>query len=62
MEWDGSYKVEFNGSEFGLNYVTEYYNNKATFEKAEPVNIVGESVASGIDAALAEGGRISGHR
>jgi hypothetical protein len=56
----GSYKVEFNGIESGLNYVTEYYNNKSTFEKAEAVNILGESVASGIDAALAEGGRIAG--
>lgn len=56
----GSYKVEFNGIESGLNYITEYYNNKATFEKAEPVNVFGESVASGIDAALAKGGRITG--
>ncbi len=56
----GSYKVEFNGIESGLNYITEYYNNKATFEKAEPVNVLGESVASGIDAALAEGGQITG--
>jgi Carboxypeptidase regulatory-like domain len=56
----GSYKVEFNAIAGGLNYVTEYYNNKSTFEKAEPVNVLGESVASGIDAALAEGGQITG--
>jgi hypothetical protein len=56
----GSYKVEFNGIEGGLNYIIEYYNNKSTFEKAEPVNVLGESVVSGIDAALAEGGRITG--
>lgn len=56
----GSYKVEFNGIESGLNYITEYYNDKSTFEKAEAVNILGESVASGIDAALAVGGRITG--
>lgn len=43
-----------------MNYITEYYNNKATFEKAEPVNVLGEAVVSGIDAALAVGGRITG--
>jgi Carboxypeptidase regulatory-like domain len=56
----GSYKVEFNAIAGGLNYVTEFYNNKTTFEKAEAVNILGESVASGIDAELAVGGRIAG--
>ncbi len=56
----GSYKVEFNGWESGLNYITEYYNDKATFEKAQLVNVLGEAVVSGIDAALAEGGRITG--
>ena len=29
-------------------------------EKAEPVNVLGESVVSGVDAALAVGGRITG--
>ncbi len=57
----GSYKVGFNGVvKRDRNYIPEYYNDKSTFEKAEPVNVLGESVASGIDAALAKGGQITG--
>jgi hypothetical protein len=56
----GSYKVEFNAIEGGMNYITEYYNDKSSFEKAEFVSVFGESVTSGIDAALAKGGQITG--
>ena len=56
----GSYKVDFNGAEYGLNYIAQYYDDEATFEDAEWVNVSGESVTSGIDAVLEVGGQITG--
>ncbi|HYP55739.1 MAG TPA: carboxypeptidase-like regulatory domain-containing protein [Solirubrobacterales bacterium] len=55
-----SYKVEFESIEAGLNYITQYYNGKATFEKAEWVTVLGESATTGVNAALVKGGRITG--
>ena len=55
----GEYKIEFwPGS---LNYITQYYNAKPSWEKAEPVPVktAGETV-SGINAAMQEGGQITG--
>jgi hypothetical protein len=57
----GEYVVGF-GAPFtsGLNYVTQYYNGKATYGEAQPVTVTVGATTSGIDATLAEGGRIAG--
>jgi hypothetical protein len=41
-------------------YLSEYYNNQATAGVADLVNVTAPSIVSGIDAALAPGGKISG--
>jgi hypothetical protein len=58
---DGSYVVQFSG-DFGglLDYVTQYYNNESTFGSANLVTITGASSPTGINAALVQGGAISG--
>jgi hypothetical protein len=57
----GEYIVGF-GSPFmsGLNYVTQYYNGKSSFAEAVLVTVAAGGTTSGIDAKLAEGGRIAG--
>jgi hypothetical protein len=57
----GEYVVGF-GAPFmsGLNYVTQYYNGKSTYGEAQPVTVTAGATTSGIDATLAEGGRITG--
>ncbi|HET7120290.1 MAG TPA: carboxypeptidase regulatory-like domain-containing protein [Solirubrobacterales bacterium] len=56
----GTYKVGFDAIAGGLNYVTEYYDNKPTFELAQKVTVKRNQTTSGIDAALAVGGQITG--
>jgi Carboxypeptidase regulatory-like domain len=56
----GSYKVEFNAVEAGLDYITQYYDGQSSYEKADPVSVGGGSTAAGIDAALEAGGLIAG--
>jgi hypothetical protein len=57
----GEYIVGF-GAPFmsELNYITQFYNGKSTFTEATPVSVAAGGTASGIDAKLAEGGRIAG--
>jgi hypothetical protein len=43
-----------------LNYVTQFYNGKTSFAEAQPVTVTAGGTLSGIDAKLAEGGRITG--
>ncbi len=64
---EGSYKVRFYGAEAcgeggctQQNYVTQYYENEASFSGAEGVSVTGTGTTSGIDARLAEGGKITG--
>lgn len=56
-----SYKLEFSsGYESDLDYVTQFYNGKETAEEADPVSVTDGSTTSGINAAMHEGGRITG--
>jgi hypothetical protein len=58
----GEYVVSF-GVPFSnrqLNYVTQYYDGKASPSEANPVSVTAGNTISGIDAKLAEGGRIEG--
>jgi hypothetical protein len=57
----GEYIVGF-GSPFmsELNYVTQFYNGKSAYAEAQPVTVTAGGIVSGIDAKLAEGGRIVG--
>jgi alpha-tubulin suppressor-like RCC1 family protein len=57
----GAYRVEFTpplGSD--LNYVAQYFDGAASAGAAQPVSVAVATTTSGINAALAEGGRISG--
>jgi 5-hydroxyisourate hydrolase-like protein (transthyretin family) len=59
----GSYKVEFQGSEFAFEggYFTQWYNGKPSFETANAVAVTEGNTTSGINAAMQErGGKISG--
>jgi Carboxypeptidase regulatory-like domain len=63
----GSYKVEFRaGSSCGpsgctpQNYLTQFYNGKASLTEAEAVAVMAGSVKAGIDAAMVSGGQITG--
>jgi 5-hydroxyisourate hydrolase-like protein (transthyretin family) len=59
----GSYKVEFEGSEFAYEggYFTQWYNGKPSFETANTVVVTEGNTTSGINAAMQErGGKISG--
>lgn len=57
----GAYRVEFTpplGSD--LNYVAQYFDGASAWSAAQWVSVAAGATTSGIDAALAEGGRISG--
>ncbi len=53
----GAYKVKFSGS----GYVTEWHNDRADFNSADPVSVIAPATTSGIDAVLVLGGGISGN-
>ena len=52
----GTYEVEFSGG----NYITQFYNGKASLSSADPVSVTEGSTSSGINAALQPGGQITG--
>jgi hypothetical protein len=54
----GTYKVEFWAPE--ENYIFQLYDGKSTWAEATPVTVSDGVDTPGIDAALQEGGRISG--
>ncbi len=57
----GSYTVSFSSPEgSGLNYISQYYNAQSTYGEANPVSVTAGSTTSGIDAAMAAGGQITG--
>jgi PKD repeat protein/lysophospholipase L1-like esterase len=57
----GQYKVEFSVPfETALNYMRQYYNGKPSLGEADPVSVAMGSTTSGINAAMHEGGRITG--
>ena len=55
---DGAYRVEFRDIDGA--YVSEYYDDARTLELAEDVDVSLDAPATGIDAILAEAGRITG--
>ncbi len=57
----GSYKVEFSPDhESGVNYITQYYHDKASLAAAEPVVVVSGETTEHVEAELQEGGKITG--
>ncbi|MCX6583459.1 MAG: carboxypeptidase regulatory-like domain-containing protein [Candidatus Aminicenantes bacterium] len=54
----GTYKVHFTC--YDLNYISEWYNDKNSYETADPVIVTVGQTTPGIDAQLTEGGIISG--
>jgi Carboxypeptidase regulatory-like domain len=57
----GEYMVEFFAPFAGsLNYVTQYFQDASSPADATPVNVVANSVDTGIDAELEQGGQITG--
>jgi len=54
----GDCKVNFGPT--GLNYFSEYYNDKADFSSADTVSVTAGGTVSDIDAVLAPSGTISG--
>jgi Carboxypeptidase regulatory-like domain len=57
----GHYKVEFSpGFASSLNYITQYYDGKASLAVAESVEVVQEQVKTAVDAELQVGGEVTG--
>jgi len=57
----GQYDVEFiSPAESEPGYITQYYQGTTSFEDAKAVPVTAGGTVSGIDAALEEGGRITG--
>jgi Cellulase (glycosyl hydrolase family 5)/PKD domain/IPT/TIG domain/Carboxypeptidase regulatory-like domain/Putative Ig domain len=54
----GEYKVEFTGD--GHNYLTQYYNGKASFAEGQLVSVTSGETTSGINATMYPGGKITG--
>jgi alpha-tubulin suppressor-like RCC1 family protein len=55
----GDYKIEFQAPSSGPDYVTEYYDNAPSWSQAQPVHVT-EALTAGVDAALADGGEMTG--
>jgi hypothetical protein len=56
----GSYKVGFFAGGEGGNYLSQFYNGKASLEAADPFAVTAPSATSGINATLQTGGQIAG--
>ena len=56
----GTYKVQGNNNRIG-GYISEYYNNKRSWDQADIVTVVASQTTANIDFALKPGGAISGH-
>ena len=56
----GTYKVQGNNNHVGY-YISEYYNNKLSWDQADIITVVAGQTNTGIDFALGPGGAISGH-
>jgi Carboxypeptidase regulatory-like domain len=55
-----SYKVAFWGNFNGLNYLSQFYASKSSFETANVVTVVADDTVEDVGAAMHEGGQISG--
>jgi RHS repeat-associated protein len=57
----GEYKLQFFApNDSGLNYLAQYYNDKASLAEADVLQLTAGTTKSGIDATLSPGGQISG--
>ncbi|HEY4811525.1 MAG TPA: carboxypeptidase regulatory-like domain-containing protein [Solirubrobacteraceae bacterium] len=57
----GSFKVGFRATpDSGLNYLTQFYDNKTSYEAANPIAVEAEEKQEGINAAMALGAKIEG--
>jgi hypothetical protein len=56
----GDYKLEFRTHWTPGNYVSEWYNDKDSFESADTISVTVGQTTTGIDARLADSGAISG--
>lgn len=56
----GRYTVEFWAATETLNYLTQYYDDKSSYEEADPVSVAGESTTRDVDAEMREGAEIKG--
>lgn len=56
----GSYYVEFRAAARTLNYVAQFYPEKASAAEAQPVAVAAPGTTAGIDAQLQPGGQITG--
>ncbi len=56
---DGSYKVGFQSTR-SAGYISQFYSGKSTYGSADEVTVSKEATTEGIDAAMVQGGRISG--
>jgi hypothetical protein len=56
----GSYEVEFFQGSFENTYLVQFWDDKESQAEAEPVSVIEGQTTSGIDAAMHEGGKISG--
>jgi RHS repeat-associated protein len=54
----GEFKVEFSGN--GHNYLTQFYNGKATLTEGQLVSVTSGETTSAINAELHPGGKITG--
>ncbi|HEX3325504.1 MAG TPA: carboxypeptidase regulatory-like domain-containing protein, partial [Actinomycetota bacterium] len=55
----GVYKIEFH-TDGGLNYVTQFYEGKASLEDADPISVTAGVDVTGIDAEMRRGAQIKG--
>jgi Carboxypeptidase regulatory-like domain len=56
----GSAQVGFSSGCGASNYLTQYYNGKSSLASADPVGVTAGATTSGINAAMAVGGQITG--
>jgi hypothetical protein len=56
---EGQYKVIFIPGE-STNFLTQWYEDKLTWETATPVSVVGGTTKSGVNATLEKGAKING--
>ena len=54
----GTFKVQFNNN--GLNFISEWYNDKSSLAQADPVVVTAGHITPDINAQMAAGGSLSG--
>ena len=56
----GSYDVQFFGCQSSSDYLTQWYQGASTQASAAPVSVTADQTTTGIDAAMAHAGKITG--